>query len=329
MNKFLITGGAGFIGYHMVNYLSKKTDNEIHIVDNLFRGKPDSDFRLSLRKQNIKFIEADLTDPNCYTIFATNKYDYIYHFAGIVGVKNAVDNPDKVLYVNTVSILNLLEWIKVNQKQLKRFLFASTSEVYTGTQKHYKVDIPTDEKVNLCLDDIASARTSYALSKIFGECSCFNYFKLYKIPITIVRYHNIYGPRMGYNHVIPELMLKARKNKRYLDVYSVKHTRAFCYISDAIEATFKLITAKDSLGQIFNVGNSYEEITIENLAKKIIRIVNPKLKIKPSCEETGSPARRCPDIDKLRQTIKFKPKVYLDEGLKLTWDWYKNSGTYL
>lgn len=321
MSRILVTGGAGFIGYHLANRLSNKKNHEIYVVDNLSRGSRDTELSALINKRNVKFIEADLTRGDSYKLL-NGSYDYVYHFAGVVGVKNTIRKPDRVLYVNIVSTLNLLEWIRMSQKGIKKLLFASTSEVYAGTLKHYGIPIPTDEGVNVCLDNVASSRTTYALSKIAGESACFNYSK-YDIPFVIIRYHNVYGPRMGYSHVIPELILKARRSKKYLGVHSVNHTRTFCYVSDAIEATVNIAASKDSSGQIFNVGNDNEEITIGGLAKKIIGIINPALKIKPLSDESGSPSRRCPDINKLKRAINFQPKICLDKGIKLTWEWYR------
>lgn len=325
MEKILITGGAGFIGCHLINYLFEKRDCEIHVVDNLSRGKLDSEFKNLVARNNIRFIEADLTKRD-YQALLHSDYSYIYHFSAIVGVKNVTKNPDKTLYVNTLSILNLLEWLKTNQKKLKKMFFASTSEIYAGTGKHYNIPIPTDEKVNLCLEDIASARTTYALSKMLGESACFNYSDRHAIPFTIARYHNIYGPRMGYDHVIPELMLRTSKSKGILGVYSSRHTRAFCYVRDAVRATAGLAESTLSNGKIFNVGNNTEEVTIVELAKKIVNIVNPGITVESLRDEAGSPIRRCPNIDRLKHLINFRPEISLTEGIKLTWQWYNKKG---
>lgn len=320
--RILITGGAGFVGYHLAGYLSARDAYKIDIADNLSRGKFDLDLRNLIQKSNITFKKIDLTAPASYKSLDRD-YDYIYHLAGIVGVRNVTRRPDRTLFVNTVSILNLLDWVSRTQRGLKRFVFASTSEIYSGTMKHCGMPVPTGEDVMLCLEDIRSPRTTYALSKMVGESACFSYFKIHGIPFTIVRYHNVYGPRMGDDHVIPELMLKAGKGRGYLEVFSPGHTRSFCYISDAVRATADLAEAKNSSGQIFNVGNSDEEIKIKDLAGKIIRIVNPSLKIKSLGDQEGSPSRRCPEIDKLRRAVGFRPAVSLDDGIKLTRDWYR------
>ena len=322
MKKVLITGGLGFIGFHLADYLSRAGSCDIHIADNLSRGKLDKDMKTLISKNRINFIKCDLTDKNIFSSFAKD-YDYIYHLTALVGVKNILKSPDRVLYVNSVSILNLLEWIRKTQLNLKRLLFSSTSEVYTGTLKHFTIPIPTDEKVALCLYNINSPRTTYALSKMLGESACYNYSKVHPIPVTIVRYHNVYGPRMGYDHVIPELMIKAKNSKKHLEVFSLNHTRAFCYVSDVVEATVALAQSKDACGEIVNVGNSDEEVSMKNLSERIINLVNSSLSIKPAGIHEGSPYRRCPDIGKMKRLINFKPKVKLDEGLRLTWEWYK------
>lgn len=321
MKKILITGGAGFIGFHLAEYLSRKKGYKIHLADNLSRGRLDAELKELIKQRDIKFIRRDLTRKDSFKAL-DNDYDYIYHLSAIVGVKNVVNYPENVLFVNIVTILNLLEWAKKTQKNLKNILFSSTSEVYAGTLKYYKARVPTDENVNLCLDNIGSPRTAYALSKIVGESACLNYFKNRHVPLTIVRFHNVYGARMGYDHVIPELMIKAKKSNKYLEVFSANHTRAFCYVSDAIRAMVGLTENKRARGQVFNVGNSSEEMNIRTLAEKIIHLINPGLKIKTMPVQLGSVKRRCPDISKLKDTVNFKPLVSLDEGIKLTWDWY-------
>lgn len=321
-SKILITGGAGFIGHHLCGYLLKDGDCSIDIIDNLSRGKFDRDFSLMIRNKNVKFIKGDLTDYDSFNLLE-GKYDYIYHLAAIIGVKNIKDNPVQALYVNTLSVLNLLNWVNKKQRFIKGLLFSSTSEVYAGTLRHYGVKIPTNEQVNLCLEDITSGRTTYALSKLVGESACLNYFNMYKLPAVIVRFHNIYGPRMGYSHVIPELMCKAANSRKFLDVFSPRHTRAFCYVSDAVRSIAALVKEEKTFGRIFNVGNDKEEIAMGKLALRIKDIVNPSLKIRPLGNTPDSPLRRCPDIRELENTINFSPKVHLSEGLKLTWKWYR------
>jgi UDP-glucose 4-epimerase/UDP-glucuronate decarboxylase len=323
MTKVLILGGAGFIGLNCLKYLSVKKGYGIDVVDNLSRGKMDDELKNLLKSPLVRFIEGDLTEPRTFS-YLSGDYDYIYHLVAVVGVKNVIDNPDKVLFVNTLSILNLLEWLKDKAKNLKRLLFASTSEVYAETLRKQDLLIPTPESVDLIINNEYPPRATYALSKIFGESACMTYAKKYGFPVTIVRFHNVYGPRMGFSHVIPELLIKASSENGSLGVYSVDHSRAFCYIDDAVKAVVRLTENIKAENKIVHIGNSKEEVTIGQLAKHIVEIVNPSLTIKPLGEHEGSPLRRCPDTTELEGLIDFSPEISLQEGLEKTWAWYKN-----
>ena len=319
MKRILITGAAGFIGFHLARKLFDE-GHELILVDNLSRGRIDDDFSRLVDCKRIKFINEDLTDKNFYTTL-NGDLDYVYHLAAVIGVNNVMREPEKVLYVNALSTLCLLEWLK--HKEIKRVLFSSTSETYSGTMKEYGVPIPTPENVNLTIADIFSPRTTYALSKIFGESCFINYSRKYNIPYTIFRLHNIYGPRMGFTHVIPELITKAIKSQKELDVFSVKQTRAFCYIDDAINAILLCAGKKNTVGEIINIGNPKEEIEICKLADIIIKTIGKELAINPLENISGSPDRRCPDISKLVNLTGFDPKIELKEGIGLTYNWYK------
>jgi UDP-glucose 4-epimerase/UDP-glucuronate decarboxylase len=319
MKKILITGAAGFIGFHLAKRLFNE-NHEITIIDNLSRGKIDDDLSKLIECKEVRFINADLTDKDFYMTFKGD-FDYVYHFAAMAGVKNVLNKPEKFLYVNALSTLYLLEWLKY--KKIERVLFSSTSESYAGTMKEYGVPVPTPEAVNLTIDNIFNPRSTYALSKIFGESCFINYSRKYNIPFTIFRFHNIYGPRMGFAHVIPELILKAAKSQKELDVFSTEQTRAFCYIDDAIDAILLCSEKDNTIGEIINIGNSKEEIKIGELAAKIIKIINSDLEIKPLENTVGSPDRRCPDTSKLVNLTGFIPKIELEEGINLTYDWYK------
>jgi nucleoside-diphosphate-sugar epimerase len=324
MKKILITGGAGFVGYWLSRRLAEDSNNRITIIDNFTRGKLDEDFNSLIANENVEYKSADLTDRHTFAGL-DDDYNYVYHLAAVIGVKNVNRIPDQVLYVNAVSTLNIFEFFK-RSHDLKRIFFSSTSEVYAGTLKHFGIDIPTDEDVKLALEDITSKRTTYALSKMFGESICFNYSTLFDIPFTIARFHNVYGPRMGFAHVIPETFRKIESNS-VVDVPSPNHTRAFCYIDDAIEMIIMGCEGENTNREILNIGNSNEEIRIADLVSRIGAIMGKKITINEQEDTPGSPARRCPDISKVVRLTGYNPSVSLDTGIRKTYDWYKDKLT--
>ena len=319
MKKILITGGAGFIGFHLAKKLAD--DNKVIIIDNLARGRMDGDFLKLIKHENVEFIQTDLTDPRVFIKLDTD-FDYVYHLAAVIGVRNVIENPDKVLYVNAIATLNLFEYAK-QLKNLKKILFSSTSEIYAGTLKHFGIQIPTNEEVPLTLLDVKSERTTYMLSKMYGESICFNYGKKYKIPFTIVRYHNVYGPRMGFMHVIPEMFIKIKNNDK-IEVPSANHTRAMCFVDDAIEMTIRACEFDNTNKEIFHIGNQSQEIKIKELVKTIANVLDKDIQISELPETSGSPARRCPDISKIIKLTGYSPVINLKEGIKITFDWYKD-----
>ncbi len=320
-NTILITGAAGFIGFHLATRLAADARNRLVLADNLSRGAHDAALKRLCGRKNVRFIKCDLLDPSSYRKLA-GPFDYIYHLAAIVGVRNVQEHPDKTLQTNIVATLQLLDWAAEKNERLKRFVFVSTSEAYAGSMRTCRIRVPTDESVSLCLDDLKNPRTTYALSKIVGEAACYNYRRLYGVPVSIVRYHNVYGPRMGCDHVIPQLLSKAAQARREIGVYSPGHTRAFCYVSDAVTATLRIAASPRTEGELFHIGNGCQEIRIIELARMIVRLVNPKLKIRPLADQPGSPRRRCPDTGKIARAVGFKPQVPLQQGLRKTWEWY-------
>jgi UDP-glucose 4-epimerase len=320
MNKVLITGGAGFIAYHLANLLLNY-DYEIDLLDNFTRGVNDDNLiNLVTKNTKVKFIDADLLDSNTVKT-AGDRYTYIYHLAAMVGVQHVVRAPFDVLTKNYSLLKNAIE-IANNQKELKRFVFFSSSEVYSGTLDHYGLEFPTPEITPLTLGDFNEPRTSYMLSKIYGEFLC-GYSDL---PITTVRPHNFYGPRMGMSHVIPELIKKVLDTDNgEIAVFSINHKRTFCYIDDAVEIIKCLCESAKTIGEIFNIGNDNEEVTINELAIKIIDLCGKDIKIIPMPPTTGSPVRRCPCTKKLNRVINTKIKYDLSYGLMKTYKWYKHN----
>jgi UDP-glucose 4-epimerase/UDP-glucuronate decarboxylase len=317
MKKVLVTGGAGFIGYHLSKHLAKE-GNEITIVDNLFRGKMDTELKAIIGMENVKYIKADLTEYKSFEKL-DDDYDYVYHLAAINGTKYFYEIPDKVLRTNILSTINILDWF-VKSKS-KKILFTSSSETYAGAMRKFELDIPTPEDIPLCIEDVKNPRWSYAGSKIIGELLFINYAKKHDFDMTIVRYHNIYGPRMGYEHVIPEFLLRIYNKTNPFPVYG-NTSRAFCYIDDAIEATELVMENKNCNGKIINIGNDLEEINMVDLAKTMFEVLNFNAKIDIKSTPKGSVDRRCPNINKLKKLTDYKPKINLKGGIELTHRYY-------
>ena len=201
-------------------------------------------------------------------------------------------------------------------------LFSSTSETYAWTQHFHELPIPTPESSPLALTDLADPRSSYAGSKIFGELAVTQYCLAHRKPFVIVRYHNVYGPRMGSEHVIPELFERARSGEDPLTVYSVDHRRAFCYVSDAVEATVAAMREPAAEGLTINVGNDREEISIGELAERLLEYANVEVAISPGEAANDPVKRRCPDLSRARTLLGYEPRVTLAEGLEQTLAWY-------
>lgn len=321
MSKILITGGAGFIGYFLTQRLAENPDNQIVVVDNLTRGRIDSEFEILESLPNTKLVVGDLTQTKFLASLDTD-FDYVYHLAAVIGVQNVMEHPDKVLFVNALTTLQLFEHLK-NMRNLKRVLFSSTSEIYAGTFQHFGIPVPTPEEVELTLDDITSNRTTYMLSKMYGESIAHNYGRQYGIPYTIVRYHNVYGPRMGFKHVIPELFWKVMAQNT-VEIASPNHTRAFCYVDDAVTLTIGAVESLSGDSKTFNVGNSREEIKIHDLAERISEIVPKDIHLIRGNDTPGSPERRCPDTSLIEECLGYGAEINIDEGLRRTWNWYQD-----
>jgi nucleoside-diphosphate-sugar epimerase len=319
--KVLITGGAGFIGYHLAKQLAEEK-NEVVIMDNFARGKEDKYLAKLLDMSNVTLLTADITDPK-QVMALPHDFDVIYHFAAINGTENFYNIPDKVLKVGVLGAINMLEWY--SEKPHGMFIVASSSEAYAGALKLLgeKFPIPTPEDVPLVVDDPRNVRWSYGGSKILSEVAMFSYAKARKLTdFAVVRFHNIYGPRMGTEHVIPQFIERLVKGVTPFPIFGGDETRTFCYISDAIDALKIIASSKQAKGQIIHIGRDDDEISIIDVAKKLMEIAHNKadFDIKPAPE--GCVKRRCPSISKLKK-MGYKPKVSLGEGLKETYAWYR------
>ncbi len=328
--KILITGGAGFIGYHLAKELlvGVNDDLSITLVDNLKRGRIDNDFKKLLEDKRVNFLNLDLTDLSSYEKFG-NGYDHIYHLAALNGTKLFYEIPEEVLRINTLSLIYMLEWFKKSNKDGK-FCFTSSNEAYAGGLNAFGIlPIPTPEKVPLVIDDPYNPRWSYASTKLIGELFVIHYAKAYGLKAVIVRPHNFYGPRAGYHgHVIPDFCERIANKVDPFPIYGADDTRTFCYITDAVRAMKLLMDSKKTDNhpiETVHIGD-FHELTIKDLAEKLFEVVNWRPKsfdIKSS--PAGSVKRRLADVSKLQKLTGWKPEIDLAEGLKMTYEWYEKN----
>jgi nucleoside-diphosphate-sugar epimerase len=316
----LILGGAGFIGYHIAHYLAKNRDYTLTIVDDFSNGPGDRDFQNLCDKYNIQVIAADLSKPISFAALNT-LYDDVYVLASVVGVNRCIEQPEEVIRINTSIILNTTEWLRTAKPS--RVLFASSSENYAATTDTFNYPVPTAESVPLCIADTRHPRFTYAVTKILGEAAFFAYGQKLGIHTTIVRYQNIYGPRMGFKHAIPHIIERIYNSENPVKVYGADQTRAFCYCTDAAEGTVRALESDVSDQQVYHIGNN-DEITIDTLTRTIGNIMGCIGPYENAPTYPGSVSRRCPDITKAKTDFGYTPKVSLIEGIKETVTWYRN-----
>ena len=240
--------------------------------------------------------------------------------AAVVGVRHVTGDPARVVRVNVLAALNVLEWITPDAGVL---FFASTSETYAGGVSRGILPVPTPETVPLSVDDVRSPRFAYAASKILGEAAVIHYARAKGLRFVIGRLHNVYGPRMGADHVIPELALRALDREDPFRVYGLEQRRAFCHVDDAVDAILRLTVAERAWGEIVNIGNDTEETTIADLLALVLRTAEFAPRIEPLSAPPDSVARRCPDLTKLRALTGYVPKVTLEAGVRETFAWYR------
>jgi nucleoside-diphosphate-sugar epimerase len=315
--KALVTGGLGFIGGHLSARLLA-AGFEVHAYDNAQRGMVDGWIEALRSRDGYRLTLGNLEAAGALDEVGGG-YTHVFHLAAIVGVENVIRQPYRVLRDNVLTLARLIDWSRT-QSTLRRFVFPSTSEVYAGTLEAFGMKIPTPESTPLTITDLGRPRTSYMLSKIYGEALC----RHAGVPFTIIRPHNVYGPRMGMAHVVPELLERAYRTPPggTLKVFSPGHKRTFCYVDDAVELILRTALAPAGLNQTFNIGSADEEISIAALAKLIVETVHKPLKIEPGPETPGSPTRRRPDMQSTVSVASYVPSVALADGLRRTYDWY-------
>ena len=299
--KILITGGAGFIPSSLADRLIRDPENYVVLVDNFLTG--DKNKLPKNNPSNYKFIKCDVNKFNDISaVMLSYSFDYVFHYAAVVGVKRTLENP--VMVLDDISgIKNILDLSK--NTGVKRVFYSSSSEVYGEP-----VEFPQNE-----FTTPLNSKLPYAIVKNLGEAFLKSYKIEYDLDYTIFRFFNTYGPKQSTDFVMSKFIHSAL-NDQDITVYGDgSQTRTFCYIDDNIEATVNAFLNDQFVNDVINVGNDLET-SIKELAEEIIRITNSKSKIihLPALEE-GDMTRRMPDISKMRSLLQHD-LIPLEEGIR-------------
>ena len=319
MANVLVTGGSGFIGSSLVERLVKD-GHYVRVLDNNSRGNAR---RLQSVLSDIDFIEGDIRDPSV-TDSATCDVDTVFHLAYVNGTEFFYTMPDVVLDVALRGMINLLDSCK--KHSVPNFILASSSEVYQSPPI-----VPTPESVPLIIPDLFNPRYSYGGGKILCELMSVTFGKKIFDRLMIFRPHNVYGPDMGWEHVIPQFSLQAHKlyanNNHKNPSFTIKgdgaQTRSFIHIDDFINGVMMMYKSGENQS-VYHIGNP-EEITIINLARKICNSIGlSNVNFVTTEAPSGETSRRCPDISKI-SSLGFRPVIPIDKGLNSTVSWYSSN----
>ncbi|BAY94000.1 MULTISPECIES: UDP-glucuronic acid decarboxylase family protein [unclassified Tolypothrix] len=304
--RILVTGGAGFIGSHLIDRLIGD-GHEILCLDNFYTGNKDNIIKW-LDNPYFELIRHDITEPIRLEV------DQIYHLACPASPVHYQYNPVKTVKTNVMGTLNMLGLAK---RVKARFFLASTSEVYGDPEVH-----PQTEEYRGSVNPIG-IRSCYDEGKRIAETLAFDYYRQNKVDIRVVRIFNTYGPRMLENdgRVVSNFIVQALRGEPLTVYGDGSQTRSFCYVSDLVEGFIRLMNS-DYVGPV-NLGNP-DEYTILELAEAVQNLINPEAKIKFEPLPSDDPRRRRPDITKAKTLLNWEPTVPLQQGLKLTIEDFRN-----
>jgi UDP-glucose 4-epimerase len=317
--KALITGGAGFVGSHLAEALLARGD-EVQILDNLSTGSIDNVEHLKGERRFRYTIDSVMNEPVAAELI--DRADVVFHLAAAVGVRLIVESPVNTIETNVHGTEMVL---KMANKKKKKVLLASTSEVYGKSQA-----VPFREDTDLVLGPTHKGRWSYACSKAIDEFLALAYHKEKRLPVVVFRLFNTVGPRQTgrYGMVIPSLVKQALLGHPLTVYGDGTQSRCFTYISDVVGVLLKLADHEGAVGEVLNVGNDREEVTIGDLARRVKERTRSKSEVVTvpydQAYEEGfeDMPRRVPDLSKLRALTGYEPRVHLDEILDRVIDYF-------
>ena len=308
--RYLVTGGAGFIGSHLIESLINRAD-QVVVLDNLSTG---SSKNLSKVADKITIHNGSILDQQLVDKLVAD-CDYVIHLAAALGVFNIVNKPLESLKTNLQGSEIILQ---AADKYRKPVLIASTSEIYGKNEK-----VPLNEEDDRIIGHPLKSRWSYSEAKAVDESLAYFYHLENKLPVRIVRFFNTVGPRQvgHYGMVVPRFIEAALKNEP-LSIYgSGEQIRCFCHISDVIRALLLVIDSDQAVGEVFNIGNN-QQSSINQLAERVISLLGSKSKIEKIPYADAYPQgfedmqRRVPDISKIKRVLGWSPQLDLDQIIK-------------
>ena len=313
--KILVTGGSGFIGSALVKALVK-SGAAVRVLDDNSRGRPR---RLADVEKDIEFVGGDIRDADVVERAAQGR-DEVHHLAFVNGTEFFYTQPDLVLDVGVRGMINVIDACR--KHNIGNLILASSSEVYQSPPQ-----IPTDESAPLVVPDVQNPRYSYGAGKLISEVMAINYGRKYFERVLIFRPHNVYGPDMGFEHVVPQFALRLKKlsdaqssGQLRFDIQGTgEETRSFCHVDDLVAGVMVMRDKGEHLG-IYHVGTT-EVVSIADVARRIAKQAGREIELVPGKLQAGGTPRRCPDISKLER-LGYSPRVSLGDGLKPTVDWY-------
>jgi UDP-glucose 4-epimerase len=308
--RALITGGAGFVGSHLAEALLE-ADHEVHVIDNLSTGSIENIEALKLRQGFSYTIDSILNEPVLAEL--VDRADVVFHLAAAVGVRLIVESPVNTIETNVHGTEMVL---KLANKKRKKVLLTSTSEVYGKANA-----VPFRESGDLVLGPTSKGRWSYACSKAIDEFLALAYHKERRLPVVVARLFNTVGPRQTgrYGMVIPSFVKQALLGHPITVYGDGTQTRCFTYVGDVVSQLVALAEEPRAVGEVFNVGNDREEVSILDLARHVKAATGSRsdIVLVPYDEayEEGfeDMQRRVPDLQKLRELTGYEPRVALDE----------------
>jgi UDP-glucose 4-epimerase len=319
--KTLVTGGAGYIGSNLVDALLTE-GHEVFVVDNLSTGKIGNIQHL-LRHERFHFVNDTILNETLMDRIVA-QVEQVYHLAAVVGVKYVVEDPLNGIYTNVKGTEVVLEKA---YKYWKRTVIASSSEVYGKS-----VDVPLEEDGDRLLGPTTVARWSYSMAKAIDEHFAFAYADK-GLPVTIVRYFNSYGPRLdpkGYGSVIAKFITQARLARPMTVFDDGQQTRCFTYVDDTVRGTMLACSNPEAVGKVFNLGSD-RETKVLDLAQMIRQLIGSDSEVVlvpyrnvfgENFEETR---RRVPDVRRAAEILGFRAAISLEEGLKKTIAWFRQT----